>query len=124
MGEIREAELLRSFQVLGVAEHHCLDLPDIDMDTGLPEEGYARVRDIVADVAPDTVLTFGPDGMTGHVAHMAVSEWATRAVREAGKPGRTVHYATYTTEWADDVAADLQPLRRLPSGDAADHSGI
>jgi LmbE family N-acetylglucosaminyl deacetylase len=101
MGEVREAELLRSFDVLGVTEHHFLDLADIDMDTALPEAGYARVRELVADEAPDTVLTFGPDGMTGHVAHMSVSAWATRAVEEAGKPGARVHYATYTQEWAD-----------------------
>jgi LmbE family N-acetylglucosaminyl deacetylase len=101
MGEVREAELMRSFEVLGVTEHHWLDLPDIDMDTSLPEEGYAVVREIVADVQPDTVLTFGPDGMTGHVAHMSVSAWATRAVSEVGKPGSRVHYATYTQEWAE-----------------------
>lgn len=101
MGEVRETELLRSFAVLGVTEHHFLDLPDVDMDTALPEAGYERVRELVADVRPDTVLTFGPDGMTGHVAHMTVSAWATRAVEEAGAPGARVHYATYTREWAD-----------------------
>jgi hypothetical protein len=39
--------------------------------------------------------------MTGHVAHMTVSAWATRAVQEVGPPGAEVHYATYTREWAD-----------------------
>ena len=102
MGEVREAELMRSFEILGVTEHHWLDLPDIDMDTPLPEVGYERVRAIMEDVRPDAVLTFGPDGMTGHVAHMSVSEWATRAVSEVGKPGAQVHYATYTQEWADE----------------------
>jgi LmbE family N-acetylglucosaminyl deacetylase len=101
MAEVREAELLRSFEVLGVTEHRFLDLPDIDMDTALPGSGYERVRDVVADVQPDTVLTFGPDGMTGHAAHRSVSDWATRAVQEAGRPGSKVHYATYTQEWAD-----------------------
>jgi LmbE family N-acetylglucosaminyl deacetylase len=101
MGEVREAELMRSFDVLGVTEHHWLDLPDIDMDTALSDEGYVRVREIVADVRPDTVLTFGPDGMTGHAAHMSVSAWATRAVDEVGAPGAKVHYATYTQEWAE-----------------------
>jgi LmbE family N-acetylglucosaminyl deacetylase len=101
MGEVREAELMRSFEILGVTEHHWLDLPDIDMDTPLPEEGHAVVREIVAEAQPDTVLTFGPDGMTGHAAHMSVSDWATRAVAEVGKPGSKVHYATYTREWAE-----------------------
>jgi len=72
------------------------------MDTALPDEGYERVRAIMRDVQPDTVLTFGPDGMTGHAAHMSVSGWATRALAEVGKPGAKVHYATYTEAWADE----------------------
>ena len=102
MGQVREAELMRCFEILGVTEHHWLDELDVDMDTGLSEAGYEKVRDIMADVQPDTVLTFGPDGMTGHLAHMSVSEWATRALAEAGKPGAKVHYATNTQEWADE----------------------
>ena len=102
MGEVREAELMRCFEILGVVEHHWLDLPDVDMDTPLPEAGYAKVRAIMEDVQPDTVLTFGPDGMTGHVAHMSVCEWATRALNEVGKPGAQVHHATNTQEWADE----------------------
>jgi LmbE family N-acetylglucosaminyl deacetylase len=86
MGEVRTGELERCLQILGVKEHHWLDLPDIDMDTGLPEGGYDRVRDLVEDVQPDTLLTFGPDGMTDHAAHNDVSRWATQAARR-GQPG-------------------------------------
>lgn len=102
MGKVREAELMRCFEILGVTEHHWLDQLDVDMDTGLPEDGFARVRDIMADVQPDTILTFGPDGMTGHVAHMSVSAWAVRGLEEVGKPGARVHFATYPQEWADE----------------------
>jgi len=100
LGEVREAELMRCLELLGVTEHHWLDLQDIDMDTSLPEEGYEKVRAIVQEVEPDTVLTFGPDGMTDHAAHKSVSAWATRAVEEVGKPGARVHHATTTPEWA------------------------
>jgi LmbE family N-acetylglucosaminyl deacetylase len=106
MASVREAELSRCLEILGVTEHHWLDLPDIDMDTALPPEGYAKVRDIVEDLQPATVLTFGPDGMTGHAAHRSVSDWATRALVEVGAPGATVHYATNTPEWV----AEFVPL--------------
>ena len=79
MGEVRTKELERSLQILGVDEHVWLDMRDVDMDTGLPDEGYERIREIVADVQPDTILTFGPDGMTDHAAHKDVSSWATKA---------------------------------------------
>jgi LmbE family N-acetylglucosaminyl deacetylase len=110
MGEIRTAELERSLEILGVTEHRWLGLPDIDMQTGLPEEGYTAVRDLVADVRPDTILTFGPEGMTGHEAHKSVSRWATEALREEGKPGARVYYACVTDEWAEEFLPIWEPF--------------
>lgn len=107
MGEVRERELARSLEVLGVREHHLLGLPDIDMDSGLPEEGAEAILELVREVEPDTVLTFGPEGMTGHEAHKSVSHWATDAFRAAGKPGARLLYAVYTQEWADEFVPTL-----------------
>jgi LmbE family N-acetylglucosaminyl deacetylase len=100
LGAVRERELLDSLAVLGVTEHTFLDLPDIGVDTPLPEEGGPRVRGIMAEVRPDTVLTFGPDGMTGHAGHMSVSRWTTEAFEAFAMPGATLHYATATPDWA------------------------
>ena len=44
MGEVRTKELELSLQILGVDEHVWLDMRDIDMDTGLPDEGYRSAR--------------------------------------------------------------------------------
>jgi LmbE family N-acetylglucosaminyl deacetylase len=45
-------------------------------------------------VQPDTVLTFGPDGVTGHPDHRTVSAWAGAAVDLAAPPGaRLLHAA-------------------------------
>lgn len=116
MGAVRTAELERGLEILGVQQHEWLDLPDIDMDTGLPDEGYARVRDLVAEVQPDTILTFGPDGMTDHAAHKDVSRWATNALREAGKPGSRVLYATVTPEWAEEFLPIWEPFNVFRPG--------
>jgi LmbE family N-acetylglucosaminyl deacetylase len=116
MGGVRTAELERCLAILGVDEHTWLDLPDIDMDTGLPDEGYARVREIVTDVQPDTIITFGPDGMTDHAAHRDVSRWATQALHEAGKPGSSVHYATVTPEWAEEFVPIWEPFNVFRPG--------
>ena len=101
MAEVRERELLRSLGVLGVEEHLWLDLPDVDMDTALPEVGAGKVRAIVGEVQPDSVLTFGPDGMTDHAGHKSVSRWATDAFHETAKPGARLYYATMTPDWAE-----------------------
>jgi LmbE family N-acetylglucosaminyl deacetylase len=101
MGQVREQELLRSLAVLGVSEHMWLDLPDVDMDTPLPESGAGTVRTIMEEVQPDSVLTFGPDGMTDHAAHKSVSRWATGAFGDVAKDGAKLFYATTTPDWAE-----------------------
>jgi LmbE family N-acetylglucosaminyl deacetylase len=116
MGEVRTGELERCLAVLGVNEHHWFDYPDVDMDTGLPEEGAARVRELVVEVQPDTILTFGPDGMTDHAAHKDVSRWATLALRDVGKPGSRVLYATVTPEWAQEFLPVWEPFNVFRPG--------
>jgi LmbE family N-acetylglucosaminyl deacetylase len=54
---------------------------------------------IVDVVAPDTIVTFGPDGMTGHEDHQTVSAWATDAHALAAPDARLL-YATTTEEFA------------------------
>ena len=110
MGEIREQELIRSLGVLGVHEHYWLELPDIDMQTPLPDVGASRVKALMHKIKPDTVLTFGPDGMTGHEAHKTVSHWATEAFRDAASPDARLYYATQTPEFAAEWVPKLQPF--------------
>jgi LmbE family N-acetylglucosaminyl deacetylase len=115
MGEADEGARTEP-QILGVDEHVWLDMRDVDMDTGLPDEGYERIRELVADVRPDTILTFGPDGMTDHAAHKDVSSWATKALDEAGKRGSRVLYATVTPEWAAEILPVWEPFNVFRPG--------
>jgi len=101
MGRIREVELRRCLDVLGVDEHHWLDYIDGECDTVDATEATAKIRAFVEKVQPDSVLTFGPDGMTGHADHKCVSAWTTAAFVQAAKPGARLYYATQTPEWAD-----------------------
>lgn len=111
MGEVRTGELLRSLEILAVTEHHFLDgVVDVDMDNPLDESGALQVRDLMADIQPDTVLTFGPDGMTGHEGHKSVCRWTTEAFAAVAKAGARLCYATYTPEWAARWLDSLQPF--------------
>jgi LmbE family N-acetylglucosaminyl deacetylase len=110
MGSVRQAELLRCFEILGVREHHWLDYYDgtcanVDLD-----EGVDRIRGFIDDVEPDTVLTFGPDGMTGHADHRSVSAWTTEAFERSAKPGTLLCYATMTPRWAAEWGPKLEPF--------------
>lgn len=116
LGEVRERELMRCLAILGVTEHHWLDLPDIDMETALPEEGYEKVLALMAEIQPDTILTFGPDGMTDHEAHKSVCEWSTRAFHEVAKSGAKLYYATMTPEWAAEFIPVYEPFNVFRPG--------
>jgi len=111
MGDVRTNELLRSLDVLGVKEHHFLEGPvDLDMDTALDPAGAAQVRRIMEEVDPDTVLTFGPEGMTGHVAHQDVSRWAGEAFGEVAKPGARLFHAVFPKSLGDEWLEKLAPF--------------
>jgi LmbE family N-acetylglucosaminyl deacetylase len=94
---VRTAELEAALAALGVHEHHWLDYPDGGCHEVDDAEAVARLRALVAEVRPDTILTFGPDGATGHLDHIATCRWALAAAEAEGLADR-VHWATMTPE--------------------------
>jgi LmbE family N-acetylglucosaminyl deacetylase len=123
--------------VLGVTEHRILGLPDgalADHDA----EGVDLVDRLLDEVQPDTVLTFGPDGITYHPDHIAVGRWATEAWRRRGRPCRLLyaapsvehlarfgeHYEAWGVYMSDErprgVAADRLALRIVLAGPELD----
>ncbi|MGZ4593865.1 MAG: PIG-L deacetylase family protein [Actinomycetes bacterium] len=110
LADVRTRELEAALEVLGVSEHHFLDYPDggcadVDLD-----EAVRRVAAVMAEVRPDTVLTFGPDGMTGHDDHITAGRWATEAVGQVAPNDIRLHYATHTPEWLERFRAPLDEL--------------
>ena len=94
LAPVREQELQRSMRILGVDEHRWLDHHDGEV-ADVPEAvGVGELDTIIAEVRPDTVVTFGPDGMTGHSDHITVGRWATDAARRAEHRPRVLHAAT------------------------------
>jgi LmbE family N-acetylglucosaminyl deacetylase len=104
LGQVRERELMRSMEILGVTDHRWLDYTDGTCAEVDQVEGTGRIRVIIEEVQPRSVFTFGPDGMTGHPDHKAVSAWTTEAFRLAAPPGARLYYATTTPEWVAEFA--------------------
>ena len=107
---VRTEELGRALAVLGVEEHHWLDLPDGSLDDVDPAGPTAWLVALLAEVRPRTVLTFGPDGITGHPDHIAVGRWARAACAAAGLPGTALLEAATTAAYEERfgaLAADL-----------------
>ncbi len=104
MGAVREKELMSSLAVLGVTDHRWLDYYDGTCASVDRADAVAKVTAAVERVRPDTVLTFGPDGMTGHDDHKSVSAWTTEAFHASAPAGSKLYYATQTPEWAERFA--------------------
>ena len=57
----------------------------------------ARLRALLDDVSPDTVITFGPDGFTGHPDHRIVSAWTDLALARTSARPRLLHAVSTQT---------------------------
>ena len=88
LGAVREQELRSSCERLGVSDVRMLDHADGHL-ADVPLEHLAdEVESILAEVEPDTVITFGEDGAYGHPDHIAIGNAAALAAeRMARRPG-------------------------------------
>jgi LmbE family N-acetylglucosaminyl deacetylase len=113
---IRELELEQALGILGVTEHIWLDYRDGECATADSDDAVAKIASIIEDVAPDTVLTFNEDGMTGHEDHTAVHRWTTAAFEHAAPAGAQLYYATMTPELADILEPAFEPFNVFFAG--------
>ncbi len=77
----RRTELDLALDFLGVADRVRFGLRDGQCDEIDDEIGIELIADVLESRRPDTVVTFGPDGLTGHLDHRAVARWTAEAVR-------------------------------------------
>lgn len=100
----RRRELQQAMAKLGVHEHVIF---------GAPDGGCAELKDdapivslvrCIEHFAPDTVVTFGPDGITGHPDHRTVSRWVDLAIAATDHPTPRLLHATMTPEFVDEFA--------------------
>jgi LmbE family N-acetylglucosaminyl deacetylase len=98
LAAVRERELGASLAVLGVTEQHWLGYADGGLATADRDDAVDRIAGFIDQVRPTTIVTFGPDGMTGHDDHRTVSSWVTEAREKAGHPNR-LWYATVTPDF-------------------------
>jgi LmbE family N-acetylglucosaminyl deacetylase len=106
-GAFRESELRTSLAEVGVDDVRFLGMRDGECDLVPDERAVQAIVDVLVAVRPDVVVTFGPDGMTNHPDHRAVSRWTTEAVRRVADivPGIDLFYATQTRAHMDRFAA-------------------
>ena len=100
LGALRRDEDHRAWRAVGRIPHRhdWLGLPDGHVEKVPRDELTALVADFLDEERPDVVITFGPDGLTGHPDHIAIgaaTDVAFHAVRRDGGAGlrRLLHCA-------------------------------
>jgi LmbE family N-acetylglucosaminyl deacetylase len=86
---VRKKELDAAGVELGLLETRCLDYPDgglAEMDSRILVQ---VASELINDLHPDVVITFGRDGFSGHPDHIAVGAAVTAACYDLQAPART-----------------------------------
>ncbi|MBI4268018.1 MAG: PIG-L family deacetylase [Chloroflexi bacterium] len=95
-GTAREAELRAAAAITGIRNIHFLGYGDSELDKADTGEITAKVLSVMRKLQPEVVITFGPDGITGHPDHIAIGRAASRAFEIVHREGgsRKLYYVT------------------------------
>lgn len=82
---LRERELRCACAALGIEPPILLDYEDGRLAEADPETMVADILAVMADFHPQVMLTFGPDGISGHPDHIAMGKYAVEAYRRSAE---------------------------------------
>jgi LmbE family N-acetylglucosaminyl deacetylase len=116
---LRERELRCACAALGIELTRLLDYHDGALAGVDEEEAVEQVLAVIRDLRPQVLLTWPPDGLSGHCDHVAVSRWAAQAFCQAAALGADAPLALYHLAVPYSVAGalGLVHLHAIPDGD-------
>ena len=91
LGAVRLKEFHQSVAELGVDDVTCLDLGDGRLASQPLEVVAAAAGAVIDQFQPDVIVTFGPDGGTGHPDHVTSCLATIEALRNTPDPPRLLH---------------------------------
>lgn len=91
LASIRTKELQKALKIIGVKHHYWLDYKDGCCHQISQKIAARRIADLIELHQPNTVLTFGPEGLTGHSDHQTVSHWTSLAIKMSRHPTNLYH---------------------------------
>jgi LmbE family N-acetylglucosaminyl deacetylase len=106
LARVRTEEQTAAFRVLGIPKAHMLDYPDGACATVDENEVTNTIASLIVSFQPDSIFTFGPDGLTGHSDHQTVSKWARLAAQKAGTAAAIYHVVHTPEQYAHMQEAD------------------
>jgi LmbE family N-acetylglucosaminyl deacetylase len=82
-GAVRQEELEAACRALGIRRPIMGGCPDGRVATNCRGQAEPAIAGALRTLRPNVVITFGPEGVSGHTDHVAVSEITTAAFHEA-----------------------------------------
>lgn len=82
---VREGELRCACAVLGLEPPRLLDYDDGGLAKADPEQITMEILAIVNEIRPQVLLSFGPDGLSGHLDHITIGQCAAQAWDHSGE---------------------------------------
>ncbi|WCR27183.1 PIG-L family deacetylase [Paenibacillus thiaminolyticus] len=127
LARFREQELRNACSILGIAELVLYRYPDGELKS-LDSSALAhRIQTTIVERRPEVIITFPPDGVTGHPDHIAISRATERAVElaEAHYPEgqKPIFYYTSIPHYYDHCP-DSGPAQTCPITARADNRGF
>ena len=116
---LREQELRCACAALGIELPRLLDYRDGALAGVDEEEAVGQVLAMIRELRPQVLLTWPPDGLSGHPDHAAVSRWTARAFHGAAALAPDVPAALYHLAVPRSVAQalGLAHLHAIPDED-------
>ena len=113
---VRERELRCACAALGIEPPRLLDYRDGSLDQADAETLIAQILAVAREIEPQVMLSFGPDGLSGHPDHIAIGQCAAEAFRCAEQIA-----ALYTVAVPQSLATRLgmTQVRAVPDADIA-----
>jgi len=115
LGEVRRGELLRAAAVLGIPHVITPGLRDGALAQTSDAEGAGIVARHAEAFGADVLLTFGPEGASGHADHKACFRWTRAAAGER---------RVYVASWPEGLPRPDPALASLPATTVADVSEL
>ena len=78
---LREHELRCACITLGIEPPILLDYEDGRLADARPERAVAEILAVIDALRPQAIITYGPDGVSGHPDHIAIGRFAAEAFR-------------------------------------------
>lgn len=98
LGELRKEELRNSAEALGAKDVFFLDFGDGDLSNNLYDVIAEKLQEVLEKVDPEILLTFEPNGVSGHMDHAMTSSITTYVFEKLPNVKELWYYGFNDTE--------------------------